>query len=326
MPTRATRSMTEPTDTAPTTPHEDRETLDAAIADIVLQMGMAPPEESARLSMKLIDLLDRRHRFRAESRDEIDTIATRLDSAVNALADITSVPELVREACERVAELSGARRVMLSRLTQDRVVPLVCFDSDQDSANPLPGEFALEQGSPEWRAATTSSVEFGPAVDVNSHIRWGNDDFTVIPIEVAGTMSVLVHLDVIAAGPTADALAALAQFMGLCLERAGLETSIMLQEQAVRESAVRLIADSRAVSQKPERPADGKVGGSHRTAFLIPLTDRETDVARLVLTGASNSTIASELVITIDTVKSHVKSILRKSGTTNRAELIAKYH
>jgi DNA-binding CsgD family transcriptional regulator len=65
-----------------------------------------------------------------------------------------------------------------------------------------------------------------------------------------------------------------------------------------------------------------RVGGS---AFVPaePLTDREADVLRAVLTGASNAAIAADLVITVDTVKSHMKKILRKYGAVNRAELIA---
>ncbi len=50
------------------------------------------------------------------------------------------------------------------------------------------------------------------------------------------------------------------------------------------------------------------------------LTDREIDVLRFVARGASNVQIAEELSITINTVKSHLKSILAKLELENRTQ------
>lgn len=55
----------------------------------------------------------------------------------------------------------------------------------------------------------------------------------------------------------------------------------------------------------------------------VELTERETEVFDLMVTGASNHTIADRLVITEGTVKSHVKHILRKYGAVNRAQATA---
>lgn len=55
----------------------------------------------------------------------------------------------------------------------------------------------------------------------------------------------------------------------------------------------------------------------------MELTERESEVLRLMVTGASNHEIAEQLVITEGTVKSHVKHILRKYGAVNRAQAIA---
>jgi DNA-binding CsgD family transcriptional regulator len=54
-----------------------------------------------------------------------------------------------------------------------------------------------------------------------------------------------------------------------------------------------------------------------------PLTDRERDVGKLLLRGLSNESIARELEISPETVKTHVRNILEKSGTHSRAELLA---
>jgi|SRR5581483_7541822 len=54
-----------------------------------------------------------------------------------------------------------------------------------------------------------------------------------------------------------------------------------------------------------------------------PLTDRERDVARLVIRGLSNAAIAREIGISAETVKTHVRGIFAKSGTHSRTEFLA---
>lgn len=51
-----------------------------------------------------------------------------------------------------------------------------------------------------------------------------------------------------------------------------------------------------------------------------PLTTRETQILRLIARGMPNKSIASELRISLGTVKSHTKAILDKLGARNRTE------
>jgi DNA-binding NarL/FixJ family response regulator len=53
----------------------------------------------------------------------------------------------------------------------------------------------------------------------------------------------------------------------------------------------------------------------------VALTSREQDVLHLVATGARNHAIATQLRVSENTVKFHVSNLLRKTGTTSRAEL-----
>jgi LuxR family maltose regulon positive regulatory protein len=58
--------------------------------------------------------------------------------------------------------------------------------------------------------------------------------------------------------------------------------------------------------------------------LLDPLTDREETVLRYLPTLLSNAEIASELFVSINTVKAHVKCIYRKLGTTRRKDAVLR--
>lgn len=53
------------------------------------------------------------------------------------------------------------------------------------------------------------------------------------------------------------------------------------------------------------------------------LTPREKEVLRLVGQGVTNHEIARRLCISLNTVKNHLKRIMEKSGTSNRAQAVA---
>jgi LuxR family transcriptional regulator, maltose regulon positive regulatory protein len=62
--------------------------------------------------------------------------------------------------------------------------------------------------------------------------------------------------------------------------------------------------------------------GSAPAELLEPLTARETDVLRYLPTMMSNADIAGELFVSVNTIKSHVKSIYRKLGATQRRDAV----
>ena len=59
---------------------------------------------------------------------------------------------------------------------------------------------------------------------------------------------------------------------------------------------------------------------------LTVLTERELEVAVCVGRGLSNSEIASELYLSVPTVKSHVSRLLTKLGCTNRVQVAMVVH
>ena len=54
--------------------------------------------------------------------------------------------------------------------------------------------------------------------------------------------------------------------------------------------------------------------------FPDGLTSREVEVLRLLAAGSSNQQIADQLVIALNTVRTHVANILGKTGSSNRTE------
>jgi DNA-binding NarL/FixJ family response regulator len=74
----------------------------------------------------------------------------------------------------------------------------------------------------------------------------------------------------------------------------------------------RLIAEFAARRDPAEPPA-----------ALADLTDRESEILRLVARGLSNAEIAGRLVISPLTAKTHVSNVLRKLDCHDRAALVA---
>jgi DNA-binding NarL/FixJ family response regulator len=64
------------------------------------------------------------------------------------------------------------------------------------------------------------------------------------------------------------------------------------------------------------------VSGTLPSAVLGTLTPRETEVLRLVAEGMSNPEIARRLVVTEETVKTHVSHILAKLGLRDRTQVV----
>jgi LuxR family maltose regulon positive regulatory protein len=58
--------------------------------------------------------------------------------------------------------------------------------------------------------------------------------------------------------------------------------------------------------------------------LIDPLSQRELEVLRLIIDGATNKEIANELVLTVNTVKRHISNIFRKLDVSNRAQAIAQ--
>ncbi len=90
----------------------------------------------------------------------------------------------------------------------------------------------------------------------------------------------------------------------------------------VRESSPSQLAIVHTLKpREPEREVDERRAATRAgRARSIPLSRREIDVLRLLADGKSTGEIAELLYISIDTVRSHIKHILRKLKAHSRLE------
>jgi DNA-binding NarL/FixJ family response regulator len=78
-----------------------------------------------------------------------------------------------------------------------------------------------------------------------------------------------------------------------------------------------------ALVEALERVHAGEIGGFDDLESSVPsttLTQREQEVLALMALGKSNREIAHELYLSVDTVKTHVRTLFQKLGVSNRTQ------
>ena len=89
-----------------------------------------------------------------------------------------------------------------------------------------------------------------------------------------------------------------------------------------------LSAGERSIYMKARRLLSGEIGFAHGLEpveadadGLESLTERELQLARLVVDRKTNPEIAAELFLSQKTVETHLRNIFRKVGVSSRVEL-----
>jgi LuxR family maltose regulon positive regulatory protein len=87
------------------------------------------------------------------------------------------------------------------------------------------------------------------------------------------------------------------------------------------EYARRLLAafptteSEQTVPSKPQAPESG---------LIEPLSEREQEVLQLIADGLTNPEIASRLFLSLNTVKTHTRSVYGKLGVHSRVQAVAR--
>lgn len=157
--------------------------------------------------------------------------------------------------------------------------------------------------------------------------------YAVAPIAPADIVIGLLHID--RAGETRsvdtddrDLAWSFAEGFGRIYEHAELRRRLVEQRDLVAAAATAALETVSTVGGPIELAADSTLGkqltgAALDTSVTAALTPREREVADLMAAGCTNAAIGRQLVVEPATVKSHMRSILRKLGASNRSQAIA---
>jgi DNA-binding NarL/FixJ family response regulator len=98
---------------------------------------------------------------------------------------------------------------------------------------------------------------------------------------------------------------------------------LLLKTMPVGE-LIRAIREVAAGREVVDRDLAGALSSPDEDTGLVPLSDRESEVLRLLSEGMTNKDVAAALFISRATVKSHIENILRKLEASDRAAAVAE--
>lgn len=265
----------------------------------------------------------------------------RAASLAERLRSASGVGELLSTAAEAArCEARFSRAVVLG--VGASAINAIDTDALADPASDWLRRRILERPIPldgvrlrERLAADVSAAgdRHGAPIDVIAE-RLGLRQFVLAPVVLDGAVAAVLVLDrdVPAVRPFERALAALyASIVAILLEQRLLRQRVADAGSELR----RLTTFSHALMQETR---DGPIAlpstatadislpgvlssqGAELERWDERLTAQERRVARLLAVGRSNRDIATELTVSLDTVKSHVTHVLHKLGVVNRAQ------
>jgi DNA-binding CsgD family transcriptional regulator len=265
--------------------------------------------------------------------DRVDVVRS-LTAGIRRMKKAGSLQGLGRQACTELCDVLGFDGALLSFVEDDG---FVVEESDHVLGGPtvIPRrECAPERACIRLRDTVRTNDADMPASPGYRELL-GSEHYLVAPVIAKSRVVALFHVGRFSEGGISaddiDVLDAFASAYSLLHERMLNTERVHQQRTSIARAAARLTEEADRIAaaaisfdvEDDTRVEPPTVAAD--SALAATLSDRERQVFERLVLGASNAEIADELVITVETVKTHVKRILRKIGAINRSEAIALY-
>jgi DNA-binding CsgD family transcriptional regulator len=318
-----------------------------ALAWTAVTAQMRLPGSSQLVSMRIdaLDVIRRAEQMPAcDGPDECDSV-TRLEAALGPLRRPMPTQELIRKAADAVTRL-GFDRALVSSVHEGRWVPLWV----SDPRDPAWAERILEAGRADQRTlgGRLAGSELGVSRsgvlvratqrDHSPHDNLARTSraasYVVVPLMAGAGIIGLLHADCYYQGREPDGSdRRLLRLFADVLAQIVLRSTTTDQLDLIESELGRLSETLPSITRDAPHPimlrALPQANRGPRNPISIPsryrLTKRQVEVIDLVAQGHTNAVIGAKLYITQDTVKSHVKLLLRKFNAGNRAELVSRW-
>jgi DNA-binding CsgD family transcriptional regulator len=314
------------------------------IEESILSALNEPSTGLALRRSELVDLLVRAGRFEGALFDYVERQRIQRRSAlsggVTRLRACRDSAELDQRAAEVALDALGARRVALSRVRDGVWSPwrmASVEDLESLTAWDERGPIALEQLPVEQAVVNTgqTALTVAPARSRPSTVQ-AFHTCVVGPIVVENEVIGLLHVEFGNHEPDADERLMVLSFgqtlgrvheqLTTCEQFGGQRSAAEDLQRATQramsiDADVELSLDPLGIAREPRGEAQASTADRSRAN----LTARQRETLDLLLRGYTNAEIAERLIISVATVKSHVRAILLRVGAVNRAEAIARY-
>ena len=227
------------------------------------------------------------------------------------------------------------------------LVKLHCVDDESRAAaiaadlGPVPLEARLLETEVMRRRAgvLVLNARSDPRVHHQTQGRFGADAHLTVPIMPEGKVIGFFHSGCYPGNRPVDAFdfELVTQFVHgfeQVLERVVLRARLHRQRDYLQrmlsdglERAVHLAEDEIRLVEVADRATEARLPPPLPPEARIRslLTRRELEVLELMAAGRTNGEIANELVVSVGTVKFHVKHVLAKLNASNRAQAVSRY-
>ncbi len=166
-------------------------------------------------------------------------------------------------------------------------------------------------------------ASFSTAAQAVKYLEKNNADLVLMDVLIPGSMSGLDAAAIIKEKKPKTRIIIVTSMPELTYEKRARELGVEgfwqkeVQEQPIQEIMKRVMAGEHVY---PTEQMQVNIGNTNSTEF----TDREIEILRELVSGASNKEIAEKLCIDASTVKMHISNMLSKTGFHSRLELAVK--